>query len=79
MFITLFKKFKFVSATCFLSQICSRKPSILVQVDDWRDIAYPKDASRPSRIRTLGANCVVSGFGFEYDALGSSDTVSSAR
>ncbi|XP_031477552.1 armadillo repeat-containing protein LFR [Nymphaea colorata] len=60
-----------------LAKIPGLLDALLQVVDDWRDVAYPKDALRPSRIRTLGANCVVSGFGFEYDALGSSDTVSS--
>lgn len=45
------------------------------QIDDWRDIALPKQRSNMPRIRTLGANSLVTGFGNEYEALGSNDTL----
>lgn len=41
------------------------------QVDDWRDIALPKELVKGPRVRLLGANSVVSGFGNEYEALSS--------
>lgn len=41
------------------------------QIDDWRDIALPKDLTRGTRVRSLGANSSVTGFGSEYDALAS--------
>ncbi|KAE8694857.1 Armadillo repeat-containing protein LFR [Hibiscus syriacus] len=40
-------------------------------MDDWRDIALPKELRKRHRARTLGANSVVTGFGNEYEALGS--------
>jgi len=43
----------------------------LWQIDDWRDIALPKDLTRGTRVRTLGTNASVTGFGNEYDALAS--------
>lgn len=41
------------------------------QIDDWRDVALPKELVRTPRVRTLGSNSIVTGFGNEYDALGS--------
>ena len=41
------------------------------QIDDWRDIALPKELRKGQRARTLGASSVVTGFGHEYEALGS--------
>lgn len=41
------------------------------QIDDWRDIALPKELRKGQRTRTLGANSVITGFGNEYEALGS--------
>ena len=35
------------------------------QIDEWRDIAMPKDHLKPPRVRTLGANTTLSGFGQE--------------
>lgn len=45
------------------------------QIDDWRDIALPKELSKGPRIRNLGANSLVTGFGNEYEALGTYDTL----
>ena len=39
------------------------------QIDDWRDIALPKDLLKAPRVRTLGANSFVTGFGNEFEAL----------
>ncbi|VAI46438.1 unnamed protein product [Triticum turgidum subsp. durum] len=36
-----------------------------VQIDDWRDIAIPRDHTKPPRVRTLGVNTTISGFGLE--------------
>jgi hypothetical protein len=41
------------------------------QIDDWRDIALPKEHTRAPRVRTLGVNSLVTGFGNEFQALGS--------
>lgn len=41
-----------------------------MQVDDWRDIALPKDYTKPTRVRTLGSSSAVTGFGNEYGASG---------
>ena len=45
----------------------------ILQIDDWRDIAVPRDFSRNRRVRLLGSNALVTGFGNEYDALASND------
>lgn len=37
----------------------------LIQIDDWRDIAMPRDHTRPPRVRTLGVSTTISGFGLE--------------
>ena len=44
------------------------------QIDDWRDIALPKDLTRGTRVRSFGVNSSVTGFGTEYDALASIQT-----
>lgn len=41
------------------------------QIDDWRDISVQKEIMKKRRVRNLGANSFVTGFGNEYDALGS--------
>lgn len=46
------------------------------QIDDWRDIALPKELAKAPRARLLGANSFVTGFGNEYEALGSNDVLS---
>ncbi|GAB2294583.1 hypothetical protein Dimus_028786 [Dionaea muscipula] len=43
--------------------------ALLQVIDDWRDIALPKDILKAQRVRTLGANSAVTGFGDEYEAL----------
>uniref|UniRef100_A0A7C8YMN8 SWI/SNF-like complex subunit BAF250 C-terminal domain-containing protein n=1 Tax=Opuntia streptacantha TaxID=393608 RepID=A0A7C8YMN8_OPUST len=47
--------------------------ALLQVIDDWRDIALPRELSRARRVRLLGANAPVTGFGNEYEALASSD------
>lgn len=44
------------------------------QIDDWRDINFPRDITKPARVRSLGANTAVTGFGNEYETI--STTVS---
>jgi len=45
------------------------------QVDDWRDITFPRDSTKPARVRSLGANTVVTGFGNEYETTSSTDAL----
>lgn len=45
--------------------------TLLKQIDDWRDIALPKELRKTPRNRTLGINSLVTGFGYAYEALGS--------
>ncbi|KAE8668068.1 Armadillo repeat-containing protein LFR [Hibiscus syriacus] len=46
-------------------------PFFKLWIDDWRDIALSKEHRKGHRARTLGSNSVVTGFGNEYEALGS--------
>ncbi|KAL8128887.1 hypothetical protein V2J09_018042 [Rumex salicifolius] len=46
--------------------------AVLQVIDDWRDIAVPKELVKRRRVRILGENYAVTGFGKEYKALGSS-------
>ncbi len=46
---------------------------LILQIDDWREIAVPRNFSRNRRVRLLGSNALVTGFGNEYDALASND------
>ncbi|KAF9620017.1 hypothetical protein IFM89_010633 [Coptis chinensis] len=52
-----------------LAKIPGLLDAVLQIVDDWRDIALPNELKRTPRVRLLGANSVVSGFGSEYEAL----------
>ncbi|XP_013697855.1 armadillo repeat-containing protein LFR isoform X1 [Brassica napus] len=54
-----------------LAKIPGLLDSLLLIIDDWRDIALPKDLTRGTRVRSLGVNSSVTGFGSEYDALAS--------
>ncbi|XP_023540658.1 armadillo repeat-containing protein LFR-like [Cucurbita pepo subsp. pepo] len=54
-----------------LAKIPGLLDALLQVIDDWRDIALPKDLVKKARIRTLGVNSSVTGFGNEYEALGS--------
>lgn len=56
-----------------LAKIPGLLDALLQVIDDWRDIAVPKEHSRARRVRVLGANALVTGFGNEYDALASND------
>ncbi|KAG1361844.1 armadillo repeat-containing protein LFR [Cocos nucifera] len=59
-----------------LAKIPGLLDALLQVIDDWRDIALPRDFTKPARVRTLGANSVVTGFGNEYEALSSTDALS---
>ncbi|KAG7991935.1 hypothetical protein I3843_02G102500 [Carya illinoinensis] len=55
----------------------ARIPGLLdavLQVIDERDIALPTELIRMLRVRKLGANSTVTGFGIELGALGSNGT-----
>lgn len=54
-----------------LAKIPGLLDALLLIIDDWRDIALPKDLTRGTRVRSLGVNSSVTGFGSEYDALAS--------
>ncbi|KAL9292405.1 Armadillo repeat-containing protein LFR [Arabidopsis thaliana] len=54
-----------------LAKIAGLLDALLLIIDDWRDIALPKDLTRGTRVRTLGTNASVTGFGNDYDALAS--------
>ncbi|KAJ3696996.1 hypothetical protein LUZ61_000701 [Rhynchospora tenuis] len=51
--------------------------AILQVVDDWRDIAIPRDYRKPERLRSLGTSVLLSGFGNEDAAIPSSDALAS--
>ena len=56
----------------FLTSVIEIKV-LMEQIDDWRDIALPKELAKTPRARLLGANSSVTGFGNESEALGSND------
>ncbi|XP_027366281.1 armadillo repeat-containing protein LFR isoform X2 [Abrus precatorius] len=58
-----------------LAKIPGLLDALLQVIDDWRDIALPKEFVKTSRVRTLGVNSVVTGFGNEYQALGSAGSL----
>ncbi|KAG0492888.1 hypothetical protein HPP92_006286 [Vanilla planifolia] len=51
-----------------LTKIPGLLDALLQIIDDWHDIAVPRDYKRPTRLRSLGENSAVTGFGKEYDA-----------
>ncbi|KAG2306672.1 hypothetical protein Bca52824_026420 [Brassica carinata] len=57
-----------------LAKIPGLLDALLLIIDDWRDIALPRDLTRGTRVRSLGVNSSVTGFGTEYDALASIQT-----
>ncbi|CAA7399179.1 unnamed protein product [Spirodela intermedia] len=57
-----------------LAKIPGLLDAILQIVDDWRDIALPKDYTKPSRVRVLGENCMVTGFGNDYERPNPNDS-----
>ncbi|XP_011027395.1 PREDICTED: armadillo repeat-containing protein LFR isoform X1 [Populus euphratica] len=58
-----------------LAKISGLLDALLQVIDDWRDIALPRELQKTRRVRTLGSNSLVTGFGYEYEALGSNDNV----
>ncbi|CAK9157599.1 unnamed protein product [Ilex paraguariensis] len=58
-----------------LAKIPGLLDALLLVIDDWRDIALPKELVKKQRVRLLGANSVVTGFGNEYEVLNSNDVV----
>ncbi|XP_022979388.1 armadillo repeat-containing protein LFR-like [Cucurbita maxima] len=54
-----------------LAKIPGLLDALLQVIDDWRDIALPRDLVKKQRVRTLGANSYITGFGNEFEALGS--------
>lgn len=52
---------------------------LMEQIEDWRDIAQPRDFLKTQRVRLLGENAVATGFGNGYEALNSNDAVSNPR
>ncbi|KAF3338016.1 Armadillo repeat-containing protein LFR [Carex littledalei] len=51
--------------------------AILQVVDDWRDIAIPRDYTKPERSRSLGLSALLTGFGNEAATIPSSDSLAS--
>ncbi|XP_059291164.1 armadillo repeat-containing protein LFR-like [Lycium ferocissimum] len=54
-----------------LAKITGLLDALLQVIDDWRDIALPRVLVKTPRVRLLGANSAVTGFGNEYEALNS--------
>ncbi|CAL5021163.1 unnamed protein product [Urochloa decumbens] len=57
-----------------LTKVPGLLDALLQVIDEWRDIAMPKDHHKPPRVRTLGANTTLSGFGQENMEKVYSDT-----
>ncbi|KAA8527685.1 hypothetical protein F0562_035446 [Nyssa sinensis] len=58
-----------------LAKIPGLLDALLQVIDDWRDIALPKELVKTPRVRLLGTNSVVTGFGNECEALNLNDSV----
>ncbi|XP_020242746.1 armadillo repeat-containing protein LFR, partial [Asparagus officinalis] len=50
-----------------LAKIPGLLDALLQVVDEWRDINFPRDSTKPARVRSLGANSAVTGFGNECE------------
>ncbi|KAL0423449.1 UNVERIFIED_CONTAM: Armadillo repeat-containing protein LFR, partial [Sesamum radiatum] len=62
-----------------LAKIPGLLDALLQVIDDWRDIALPRVLTKTPRVRLLGANSAVTGFGNEYETLNSGDSVPHPR
>uniref|UniRef100_A0A3Q7FCQ0 SWI/SNF-like complex subunit BAF250 C-terminal domain-containing protein n=1 Tax=Solanum lycopersicum TaxID=4081 RepID=A0A3Q7FCQ0_SOLLC len=58
-----------------LAKIPGLLDALLQVIDDWRDIALPRVLVKTPRVRLLGANSAVTGFGNEYEALNSDNSL----
>ncbi|KAK4478137.1 hypothetical protein RD792_017416 [Penstemon davidsonii] len=58
-----------------LAKIPGLLDALLQVVDDWRDIALPRVLTKAPRVRSLGANSAVTGFGNGYETLNSGDSI----
>lgn len=57
-----------------LAKIPGLLDALLQVIDDWRDISLPKELVKRPRLRMLGANSAVTGFGSEYKTPNINDT-----
>ncbi|KAI5649325.1 hypothetical protein M9H77_35330 [Catharanthus roseus] len=57
-----------------LAKINGLLDALLQVIDDWRDISLPRVLVKTPRVRLLGANSAVTGFGNEYEALSKNDS-----
>ncbi|KAL6634681.1 hypothetical protein ACP70R_027352 [Stipagrostis hirtigluma subsp. patula] len=62
-----------------LAKVPGLLDALLQVIDDWRDVAMPKDHTKPARERTLGANTTLSGFGHENMEKVYSDTATTSN
>ncbi|GFP86060.1 armadillo repeat-containing protein lfr [Phtheirospermum japonicum] len=62
-----------------LAKIPGLLDALLQVIDDWRDISLTKVLTKTPRVRSLGANSAVTGFGNEYETLNSADPVPRPR
>ncbi|XP_073526584.1 uncharacterized protein [Phyllobates terribilis] len=59
-----------------LAKIPGLLDAVLQVIDDWRDVTIPKELIKRRRLRTLGLNSSMTGFGKESGASGSNSTPS---
>ncbi|XP_051127893.1 armadillo repeat-containing protein LFR isoform X2 [Andrographis paniculata] len=58
-----------------LAKIPGLLDALLQVIDDWRDISLPRILTKGPRVRLLGANSTVTGYGNEYESLNSGDSI----
>ncbi|KAG8370307.1 hypothetical protein BUALT_Bualt14G0103300 [Buddleja alternifolia] len=58
-----------------LAKIPGLLDAVLQVIDDWRDISLPQVLTKAPRVKLLGANSAVTGYGKEYETLNSEDSV----
>ncbi|KAF5736787.1 armadillo repeat-containing protein LFR [Tripterygium wilfordii] len=56
-----------------LAKIPGLLDALLQVIDDWHNIALPRELVKAHRVRTLGVNSKITGFGDEYYAFGIND------
>ncbi|KAL3507773.1 hypothetical protein ACH5RR_033155 [Cinchona calisaya] len=61
-----------------LAKIPGLLDALLQVIDDWRDISLPRVLVKTPRVRMLGANSAVTGFGNEYEALSKNEAAHSS-
>lgn len=49
--------------------------AMCMKIQEWRDLAHPRDSAKLARERVLGANHTYTGWGYEYESICPGDPI----